>query len=247
MLGKPCLVIDISYLKLAIFSSSIVKSDTMYVPSDRQAYALRFYFPAYIYLTSIQHACKSRLLGRGDSQRPVALDGDVGARVGAVEALQRRLPRVGGLVALGRVDVVGDGPELGPGDVVGELLALGRGPLARARDPGVLEGHHVVDVDVGRGRPLGAVVGARPGAAGRVAVRPDHDAGAVALEHVLARVAGPRDGVPRGEQVAVVGGGVDRRGDGEAGQLRLGGRGGRDSRLELSVSFVHFRVQGCRV
>lgn len=53
--------------------------------------------------------------------------------VGAVERRKRGLPCVGALVALGLVDVVGDGPELRAGEVVGELLSLGGRPGARTR------------------------------------------------------------------------------------------------------------------
>lgn len=55
----------------------------------------------------------------------MALDADPALGVGAVEAAQGRLPRVRAAVALGLVDVVGDGPELGAGNVVGKGLALG--------------------------------------------------------------------------------------------------------------------------
>ncbi len=57
----------------------------------------------------------------------------------------------------------------------------------------------MVDVDVSRGGPDAPVVRRLPGAARRVAITADLDARAVALQHVLARVARPRDGDPRRE------------------------------------------------
>lgn len=80
-------------------------------------------------LTSCQHASQGSLLGARDGQIPVGLDLDPGSRVDAVEAGQRRLPRVGAPVSLGLVHVVRDGPQLRPDDVVGVLLALVRGPF----------------------------------------------------------------------------------------------------------------------
>jgi hypothetical protein len=51
----------------------------------------------------------------------------------AVERRERRLPLIGGLVTLGLVDVVGDGPQLGEVDVVRKLSPLGRSPRVCAR------------------------------------------------------------------------------------------------------------------
>lgn len=62
----------------------------------------------------------------------------------------------------------------------------------------------MINVDVGGRGPTAAVVGRVPRARGGVAVAADDDARPVALEHVLARVAGPLDRVPRREQVSVV-------------------------------------------
>lgn len=78
--------------------------------------------------TRVEHGSQRVLLSAGDGERPVRLYRNPAAGVGAVEARQRWLPRVRAFVALGLVDLVGDGPELGARQVVGELLALGRGP-----------------------------------------------------------------------------------------------------------------------
>ncbi|KAK5633518.1 hypothetical protein RRF57_009231 [Xylaria bambusicola] len=83
-------------------------------------------------------------------------------------------------------------------------------------DPSSLQGDHVIDIDI-RGRsPDTPIIGRRPGAAGRVAVAADSDIGAVALEHVLARVTGSLNSDPRWEEVsfvlAVVGVGTDCEG-----------------------------------
>lgn len=49
-----------------------------------------------------------------------------------MEARERGLPLVGALGALLLVDVVGCGPELGAVEVVGEVFALGVGPVGGA-------------------------------------------------------------------------------------------------------------------
>lgn len=77
----------------------------------------------------------------------------------------------------------------------------------------------MIDIHIRRTGPLGAIIRARPRTTRRVASRVDRHARAVALQHVLSRVAGPRDGVPRREQVPVVGAGVGGRGDGQGGEL----------------------------
>ncbi len=76
-------------------------------------------------LAAVQHAAESSLLSGRNLELVVALDLDPALGVGAVEAAQGRLPRIRAAVALGLVDVVGDGPELRTGDVVGKGLALG--------------------------------------------------------------------------------------------------------------------------
>lgn len=78
--------------------------------------------------TRVEHGSQRVLLSASDGQGPVRLYRNPAAGVGAVKARQRWLPRVRALVALGLVDLVGDGPELGARQVVGELLALCRGP-----------------------------------------------------------------------------------------------------------------------
>ena len=59
-------------------------------------------------LAVVKHRAKSSLLSTCDGQLPVALNLDPALGVGAVEACQRRLPGIGGLVALGLVDIIGD-------------------------------------------------------------------------------------------------------------------------------------------
>jgi hypothetical protein len=185
---------------------------------------------------SSQHAAQARLLRRGDAEPVVALDADPRAGIGAVEASQGRFPRVRAAVALGAVDAGRDGPQLGPVDVVGELLAAAGGPRGGARHPGVLERDHVVDVQVrGRGEG-GAVVRGAPAARGGRAGAVDHDAGAVAPEDVLARVARARDGNPGREQVAVVGALVGPGAHRQTGQLAGGRAGAGDAGLEKNVS-----------
>lgn len=78
----------------------------------------------------------------------------------------------------------------------------------------------MVNIHVGGRGPAAPVVGGAPGARGRVAVGADDDAGAVALQHVLARVAGALDRDPRREQVPVVLPVVGVRGHRERGERR---------------------------
>jgi hypothetical protein len=97
--------------------------------------------------------------------------------------------------------------------------------------PGVLERDHVVNVQVGRSGPGGAVVGRRPRARGGFARRVHRDGGGVPLQDVLACVARARDGDPRREQITVVviaaGRGRNRQGR----ELGLGRGGAGDTRL----------------
>lgn len=89
----------------------------------------------------------------------------------------------------------------------------------------------MVNVEVGRVCPAGAVVGRRPLAGRGLAGAVDGDGRGVALEHELARVARARDGDPRREQVPVVVVAARRRLDRQRRQLRLGGRGRGDAGL----------------
>lgn len=57
------------------------------------------------------------------------LDSDPALGVGAIEGRERRFPGIRGLVALLLVNVVGDGPQLGEVDVVGELGTFRSRPL----------------------------------------------------------------------------------------------------------------------
>src|SRR5690606_5244196 len=114
------------------------------------------------------------------------------------------LPLLRAFVALGLVHVVGDGDQLRAVQVVGERLPLRLGPARRAGAPGFRERYDVIDVDVGRVAPGGAVVRAVPTAGGRVAVVADLHTGAVSLEDFLAGVAVVPLVAPVRELVAVV-------------------------------------------
>lgn len=88
--------------------------------------------------------------------------------------------------------------------------------------PGVTQRHHVINVNIARCRPCGAVVRAEPTSRCRDACSIGNYVGAIALQHGLARVAraGLRD--PVREQVARVTGLRALSGDGEACELRRG-------------------------
>jgi hypothetical protein len=209
------------------------------------------------FLASVHHAFQRRLLRRRDTQLPFGLDLHPTLGVGAVERSQRRLPHVRALIALGLVQVVGDGPQLRRRDIVGKLFALGRRPLARAIRPRVLERNHVVDVNIGYGLPGRVVVGRYPcpgcGGTGRVG----DDVGAIALENVFAAragrlgihfikscgqgdmtamllpgVAGAALGTPEGKEVAFVAARVSECFYGEGGEFSLRRRSGGDSGLD---------------
>ena len=160
-------------------------------------------------LAASKHALQSRLLGSANAETVGALDLDPGLGVVAVHAGQRRLPLIRALVALGRVGGAVSSPQLGTADVVGELLTAGGRPGAGTRlgmcvrkrtvlklgfqggdgrtyDPSVLQGDHVVNVDIAGDGMGDAGVRAPPRAAGRIAVAASGDAGAVTAEDVLA-------------------------------------------------------------
>lgn len=62
------------------------------------------------------------------------------------------------LVALGLIDIVGNSDELRASEIVGESLATSRRPSARSRGPSLAEGDNMVDVEVLRVSPGGAVI-----------------------------------------------------------------------------------------
>lgn len=86
-------------------------------------------------LAVAQHGRESRLLSRGDGELVDGLDLNPSPGVSAPEGGQGRLPVLWAGIALGLVDVVGDGPELRVGQIVGKGLTLGRGPGGSARFP----------------------------------------------------------------------------------------------------------------
>jgi hypothetical protein len=171
----------------------------------------------------VEHGLQGGLLGGLGFEAPVVLHRDPHLGVGAAVGGAGRLPGRGVFVAFGLVGVVGDGDQLGAGEVVGEGLPAAGGPGAGAGAPGFGEWDDVVDVDVGCGGPGGAVVGGVPAAGGGGAGGAGDDVGAVAFEDGLAGVAGAADGDPVREQFAVVGAGVGLGGDGQGVQLALRG------------------------
>jgi hypothetical protein len=80
------------------------------------------------HLARVQHALKGRLLGSSDSKAVAALDLDPSCSIVTVDTGQSRLPAVRALVTLLGVGGGSDSPKLRALDVVGESLALGRGP-----------------------------------------------------------------------------------------------------------------------
>ena len=69
----------------------------------------------------------------------------------ALEGVERGEPGSGVLVALCLVEAVGDGNQLGLGEVVGELLAASGSPITGSADPGFLQRNEMVlEVHVSR-------------------------------------------------------------------------------------------------
>ena len=87
---------------------------------------------------------KRGLLSGVDSQAVVLLDLNPSNDVVAFEGVERGEPSSGILVTLGLVKIVSDGNQLGPNEVVGELLALRGSPSAGSADPGFFQGNQMV-------------------------------------------------------------------------------------------------------
>ena len=92
----------------------------------------------------VERVRESSLLSGVDGQAVVLLDLDPSNDVGALVGVERGEPRSGVLVALGLIEVIGDGYQLGPNEVVGELFATSGSPSAGSTDPGFLQRNQVV-------------------------------------------------------------------------------------------------------
>ena len=92
----------------------------------------------------VECVCKSDLLGGVNGQTVVVLDLNPSDDVGALEGVERGEPSGWVLVALGLVEVVGNGHELGPSEVVGELFTASGRPIAGSADPGFLQRNYMV-------------------------------------------------------------------------------------------------------
>ena len=92
----------------------------------------------------IERGRESGLLGGVDGQVVVLFDLNPSDDVAALEGVERGEPGSGILVALGLVQVIGDGDELGPSEVVCELLTTSGSPSAGTADPGFLQWDHMV-------------------------------------------------------------------------------------------------------
>ena len=57
----------------------------------------------------------------------------------ALVGVERGEPGSGVLVALGLVEVIGDGDQFGLSEVIGKLLAASRGPITGSADPSFLQ------------------------------------------------------------------------------------------------------------
>ena len=87
----------------------------------------------------VERVCECGLLGGIDGQAVEVLDLNPGDDVVALEGVERGKPDSRVLVALGLVEIIGDGDQLGSNEVVGELLAESGSPIAGSADPGFLQ------------------------------------------------------------------------------------------------------------
>lgn len=152
----------------------------------------------------VEHALQRGLLRRLQVQAPAVLGVDPPLRVRAAGAGTRRLPCRRILVALGPVDAGGHRDQLWAVEVVGEVLALLRGPAAGAGTPRLGQRHDVINIDFGR-RVHGDAVEVAVPLTGRDGAVPAVVVG-IALEHHLAGVAATSLAGPVRELVARVAG-----------------------------------------
>ena len=87
----------------------------------------------------VERVRESGLLGGVNGQAVFVLDLNPCNDVVALEGVERGEPGSGVLVALGLVEVIGDGDQLGLSKVVGKLLAASGSPIAGSTDPGFLQ------------------------------------------------------------------------------------------------------------
>jgi len=92
----------------------------------------------------VERVRESGLLSGVDGQAVVLLDLNPRNDVVALEGVERGEPGSGVLIALGLVQVIGNGDELGPSKVVRELFATSGSPSASTADPGFLQRDHMV-------------------------------------------------------------------------------------------------------
>lgn len=107
----------------------------------------------------VEGVCESCLLGGVDGQAVVVLDLNPSKNVGTLEGVERGEPSGGVLVALGLVEVVGDGNELGLSQVIGKLFATVSRPIAGSADPGFLQRNYMVLEDLWSGRGTSKIRG----------------------------------------------------------------------------------------
>jgi len=107
----------------------------------------------------VERVRESGLLGGVDGQIVVVLDLNPSDDIVALEGIERGKPGAGVLIALGLVEVVCDGNQLGLSKVVGELLTTSGGPTAGSADPGLLQRNEVIDVEVSSQVGGGVIVG----------------------------------------------------------------------------------------
>jgi len=136
------------------------------------------------------------LLGTVHSETVVVLDVDPCANILALESSARWEPLRDILVALGLVDIVGDGEQLRASDVIRKCLTLFGSPVASARNPGLFQRHEMIDVEVRCLSPGCAVVVAVPCSRSSRTVARCLNVGTIALQDIFASIASATDGVP---------------------------------------------------
>ena len=104
-------------------------------------------------------------------------------------------------------------------------------------EPSILQGDHVVNIDVRRGGPSSTIVGTLPTTRGRVTIRSNGDASAITLEDGFPRAAAARL-YPVRKQVPVICSIVYLRRYAQRGQLGFGIRRRRYTSLSCAIRSV---------
>jgi len=117
------------------------------------------------------------------------LDLNIGTKVIALEGVERRQPVSRVLIALGLVQIISHGNELGPGKVVCESFALGIGPVTSTTNPCLFQGNNVINIQIGWKGCCNVVVGRHPLPGCGVTVSANYDTSAISFKDSFSGIA----------------------------------------------------------